>query len=70
MEANKIREAAKACPFKTFEIHIDNGEQYPISHPDNIFVTPHLIITVTEEGKTVFIAPEAVSTISFTEVRA
>jgi len=69
MEANEIRDVLKARPFKTFEIHVDNGEKYLISHPDNVFITPHLIITVTEEGKTIFIAPEAVSTICFVDSR-
>jgi hypothetical protein len=65
MHLDEIREIVKAHPFKTFEIHVDNGEKYIIKHPENIFITPHLIITVDEQEKTIIIAPEAISTLCF-----
>jgi predicted ribosome-associated RNA-binding protein Tma20 len=65
MQIEEIRKTVKARPFKAFEIHLENGEKYLINHPESIFITPHLIITVDEQEQTIFIAPEAVSTICF-----
>lgn len=63
MHVDEIRKVAKARPFKAFEIHVENGEKYLISRPENIFITSQLIVTVDEQGQSILIAPEAVSTI-------
>jgi hypothetical protein len=63
MEVDEIRKVAKARPFKAFEIRMENGEKYLIPHPENIFITNQLLVTVDEQGQSILIAPEAVSTI-------
>ncbi|MCI0697738.1 hypothetical protein L0337_37790 [candidate division KSB1 bacterium] len=63
MEVDEIRKFTKARPFKAFEIRIENGEKYLIPHPENIFITNQLLVTVDEQGQSILIAPEAVSTI-------
>jgi hypothetical protein len=63
MEVDEIRKVAKAHPFKAFEIRVENGEKYLIPHPENIFITNQLLVTVDEQGQSILIAPEAVSTI-------
>ncbi len=63
MEVDEIRKVAKARPFKAFEIRVENGEKYLIPHPENIFITNQLLVTVDEQGQSILIAPEAVSTI-------
>jgi hypothetical protein len=54
---------AKAHPFRAFELHVESGEKYFVSHPENIFITNQLLVTVDEQGQSILIAPEAVSTI-------
>ena len=63
MEVDEIRKVAKARPFKAFEIRVENGEKYLIPHPENIFITNQIIVTIDEQGESILIAPEAVSTI-------
>ena len=65
MRIEEIRKTVQARPFKTFEIYVDNGQKYLIAHPENLFITPHLIITIDEQKQTIFITPEAISTIRF-----
>ena len=67
MEVDEIRKVARARPFKAFEIRIENGEKYLIPHPENIFITNQLVVTVDEQGESILIAPEAVSTIRLVE---
>ncbi|MDZ7291673.1 MAG: hypothetical protein ONB44_17540 [candidate division KSB1 bacterium] len=67
MEVDEIRKVAKARPFKAFELHVENGERYLIPHPENIFITNQIIVTVDERGQSILIAPEAVSTICLVE---
>jgi len=63
MEVDEIRKVAKARPFKAFEIRVENGEKYLIPHPENVFITNQIIVTVDEQGESILIAPEAVSAI-------
>lgn len=63
MQVDEIRKVAKARPFKTFEIRVENGEKYLIPHPENIFITNQLVVTVDDQGESILIAPEAISTI-------
>jgi hypothetical protein len=63
MAVDEIRKAAQARPFKAFELRVENGEKYLISHPENIFITNQILVTVDEQGQSILIAPEAVSTI-------
>jgi hypothetical protein len=63
MTVDEIRKFVKVRPFRMFEIHIDNGEKFLITHPENIFVTNTIIVTVDDNGDSIFITPESVSTI-------
>jgi len=63
MYVEEIRKIVKIRPFKRFEIHVKDGTKYLIKHPENIFITKQLIVTVDEQGQSILIAPEAVSTI-------
>ncbi|MDZ7260817.1 MAG: hypothetical protein ONB05_01675 [candidate division KSB1 bacterium] len=67
MHVDEIRKLTQPRAFKMFEIHIENGGKYFIKHPENVFITSQLIITVDEQGRTIFIAPEAVSTIAIVD---
>jgi len=65
----EIRKTVQNRPFKAFEIHIDNGEKYLITHPENIFITNQIIVTVDEQGQTIYITPESISTIGIVNGR-
>lgn len=65
MEVEEIRKTTKARPFRPFELHLDNGEIHPVTHPE-IIITDTLIVTVDQDGKVVLITPESVSSIKFT----
>jgi len=67
MHVEEIRKSVQQRPFKAFEIYLDNGQKYLISHPENILITNTLIVTVDEQGKAVLIAPEAISSICFVD---
>ena len=67
MHTDEIQKLTKNRPFKAYEIHLDNGEKYLIKHPENIFITRQLIVTVDEQGRSIFIAPEAISTITLVD---
>ncbi|MFQ6114373.1 MAG: hypothetical protein ACE5NG_09855 [bacterium] len=63
MHVDEIRKVVRARPFKAFEIRVENGEKYLIPHPENIFITNQVVVTVDEQGQSILIAPEAVSKI-------
>jgi len=67
MHVDEIRQVAKARPFKTFEIRVENGEKYFIPHPENIFITNQLVVTIDEQGDSILITPESISTIRLVE---
>jgi hypothetical protein len=66
MDVEEIRKTTKARPFKPFEIHLDNGDFHLVTHPE-IIITDTIIAAVDQNGKMVLIAPEAVSSIKYTE---
>ena len=66
MNVEKIREVVRQRPFKPFVFHLDNGEKHFVKHPE-IAVGIEFIMTVDENGHSVLIAPEAVTSIEFME---
>lgn len=69
MEVEEIRKILQTRPFKAFEIHVDNGEKYLITHPENILVTNQIVITVDDQGQAALITPESISTICIVDGR-
>jgi hypothetical protein len=67
MHVDEIRKVAKARPFKTFEIRVENGGKYLITHPENIFITNQIVVTIDEQGDSILITPESISTIRLVE---
>jgi len=66
MNVEKIREVVRRRPFKSFVFHLDNGEKHLVKHPE-ISIGIEFIATVDENGHSVLITPEAVTSIEFTE---
>jgi hypothetical protein len=66
MNVNEIRKLVKQRPFKPFIFHLDNGEAHPVVHPE-IVVGNEIIVAIDEDGKSIMIAPEAVSSIEFSQ---
>lgn len=69
MGIDELRQVVQKRPFRAFEIQVDNGEKHLIEHPENIFITPQLVVTVDEGGRTILISPEAVSTIDLVDAK-
>jgi len=67
MHVDEIRKVAKARPFKTFEIRVENGGKYFITHPENIFITNQIVVTRDERGESILITPESISAIRLVE---
>jgi len=38
MNANAIRELLRHQPFEPFEVHMTNGEVYPVRHPEQVLL--------------------------------
>jgi len=38
MNAEAIRELLRRQPFQPFEVHMTNGEVYPVRHPEQVFL--------------------------------
>ncbi|MGH7454122.1 MAG: hypothetical protein ACRENG_22405 [bacterium] len=66
MNVEEIRKVVRRRPFKPFVFHLENGEKNVVKHPE-IAIGNELIMTVDENGKSVLIAPEAVTSIEFME---
>jgi hypothetical protein len=66
MDVQEIRKVVRQRPFKPFWFHLDNGQKYAVKHSE-IVVGNELIVTLDEYGKTVMIAPEAVTSLEFME---
>jgi len=64
MHSEQIRKQFAVRPFKPLEVHLDNGETYDITHPE-IIVTDVIVVAVDKNGEVIYIAPEAISAIKF-----
>jgi hypothetical protein len=64
MNLEEIRKHVIRRPFKPFIIHMDNGKTHLIPHPE-IIVTESVVVAVDDDGDAVYLAPEAISAISY-----
>ncbi|MFQ5866250.1 MAG: hypothetical protein ACE5IW_13590 [bacterium] len=64
MDVSEIRKQLAVRPFKPIEIHLDNGEMYLITHPE-VIVTKVIVVAVDNKGEVIYIAPEAISAIKY-----
>jgi len=68
MDVDEIRRLVKVHPFRPFELHLDAGEKYLITHPE-IIIHEVMVVAVDHRGELVYIAPEAISAIRFAPKR-
>jgi hypothetical protein len=69
MNVDEIRKIAKRRPFKPFIFDLDNGEKQAVLHPE-IVVGNEIIVAIDDNGKSIMIVPEAVSSIEFMEAES
>jgi len=62
MDVDEIRKFVRVRPFIPLEVHLDNGERYVVAHPQ-IILTDVVMVALDEKGETLYIAPEAISSI-------
>jgi len=39
MNADELRRAHRARPFRSFRLHLADGREIPVTHPENLMVT-------------------------------
>lgn len=66
MRASEIRNAQRAQPFQPFILHLADGREFPVGHPEFMFVGPsgRLVIIENVEGSMEIIDPMLVTSIS------
>jgi hypothetical protein len=63
MNVDAIRRVTKKRPVRPLEFRLQDGDRFEVRHPEAVIVTDELIMTVDQDGKPAFIAPEAVVSI-------
>lgn len=64
MNVTEIRRLVQQRPFKPLLFQLDNGTKQLVNQPE-IIVTEMMIVSVDDKGQLIYIAPEAVSTVSY-----
>jgi len=66
MRASEIRNAQRAQPFQPFVLHLADGRQFLVDHPEFIIVgrTGRLVVIESVEGNMEIIDPMLVTSIS------
>jgi hypothetical protein len=64
MKVEEIRKHLLRRPFRPFLIHLDNGKTHLITHPE-VIITEMVVVAVDDEGDAVYLAPEAISAITY-----
>ena len=63
---DRIRELMHQTPFRPFTLHLADGREFRIDHPDYIFASPQLgleILVSTEEGRIHYISAMQITSI-------
>jgi hypothetical protein len=69
MKVDEIQKHVLRRPFRAFNFHLDNGKTHLITHPE-IIITEKVVVAVDEDGDAVYLAPEAISAITYYKERA
>ncbi|MEO5804351.1 MAG: hypothetical protein ABIR24_12560 [Verrucomicrobiota bacterium] len=48
MKPKDIRDLVHTSPFKPFRLHLMDGKNLRVPHPDFVLVTPELVVVATE----------------------
>jgi predicted RNase H-related nuclease YkuK (DUF458 family) len=64
MDLEIIRKTLNERPFRPIVFHLDNGEKQVVKHPE-ILVSEINVITLDDDGRPVFIKPEAITAIHY-----
>lgn len=64
MDLEVIRKTLNERPFRPIVFHLDNSEKQVAKHPE-ILVSEINVITLDDDGRPVFIKPEAITAIHY-----
>jgi hypothetical protein len=64
MDLEVIRKTLNERPFRPIVFHLDNGEKQVVKHPE-ILVSEINVIALDDDGRPVFIKPEAITAIHY-----
>ncbi len=66
MTATHLEDALNQTPFKSFELHLDNGKTVGVNHPDCILLTLNKQTAVVDDGERLHILDvDHISSLSF-----
>jgi len=64
LNLSNLRERVHGSDFRPFKVHLTDGREVPVPHPDFILVSRNVVVVVTEEGVTYTIDPLHIVAIS------
>lgn len=64
LNLSNLRERVHSGEFRPFKVHLTDGRELPVPHPDFILVSRNLVVVVTEEGVSYSIDPLHIVAIS------
>jgi hypothetical protein len=66
LNLSNLRERVHGGDFRPFKLHLSDGRELSVPHPDFILVSRNLVVVVTEEGVSYTIDPLHIVSISET----
>ena len=64
LNLENLRARVRGGGFKPFKLHLSDGREIPVTHPEFIIVAKHFVIAATEDGVSYTIDPLHIVAIS------
>ncbi len=64
LNLENLRTRVRGGGFKPFKLHLSDGRELPVGHPELIIVTRHVVVVATDDGVTYSIDPLHIVAIS------
>jgi hypothetical protein len=64
LNLDNLRARVRGGGFKPFKLHLTDGRELPVGHPELIMVTPNVVVVATDEGVTYTVDPLHIVAIS------
>lgn len=64
LNLENLRARIRGGGFKPFKLHLSDGRELPVGHPELILVARHVVVVATDEGVTYSIDPLHIVAIS------
>ena len=64
LNLENLRARVKGGGFKPFKLHLSDGRELPVGHPELILVSRHVVVVATDDGVTYTVDPLHIVAIS------